>query len=1589
MLASDVTGNVSVVRNTEIANYYFNLGLKLRALELVEDSLRVTPAYTPLWLLKAKIHASLLDYAAAEEALSICIASDSTLQEAHLLNIQMNLQRSDRPEGEIQDKTSQAIRLAGEATFTRILSDVLLADPGFVITLPRLLAAWREAGDEVAWARDIMTAYERQDFPAALDILRRKEADPQADPRLLARLDFLLGRIMRATGHDSIARERLEKAGSLGFPVDEVSSSLALVHFGQGRFAEGADSLETVWRHSENPLAVLVKIADARLRSGGATRLLPLLDYALQSFPNASVLLGWRLAALSQVDPGAAEAYLAELVRRGATNGLLYGQILIARRQGDFARAREELAGIAQHVLDTQGFELPLHQVENWLITAEQSRLEQWKTETSLDRAADKLRQSGRNSDLAWIWEEQLQYRYAGDYRQMLEFIQDLVENGNVPLALDFAKRNLPDISVLGVALSRIDPVTFSNPRWDIVARILDEAGPLGNGSWPALFQAVGDIISTNTEHLTEAVEKLSRLPPETQALTLNYIDADGIPARLSIPGREFRRFLQELGELLLQGRFTEVFPLLIGSPQWDAPDATGQPVLNPGRLAEVILSSSEDKNETKELLSRLLAVDPENSQVNLAMATLGQQIGDPRLIERHLAAGLVKAEGGLRERLLALRAELAGNSQQQAEHLLNYISGNLGDNTVRLGLIRALVRANRFSEAKEQVAYLERQFQQGDTLVEFYLAMAYGDIGDYFNAEKIWRQLSRRYSHSQAALAGLGLTLNLQGKMRESLSILSGPVRLTGNGELAALAGEAALALSDFKGAMIMVDLGLAKEPDNFRLLQLGTQAAEALADPESLEKYSRAALEIRPYSIAMNTMFGQALASQEKWEEVEKHDQRLFELNPLNQSARERESERLIAIKAKPKEVWQNDHQLAVDFGTDPLLWIRAAISAASAGKFANAFALFNKMAIDAPNATVVTLAFDNLSLSPTPGVLSLADFEQHLRRLLQSMRFAGAENYGARAAREISAGKIPLQVVIGRTHPETLLALDDLLASLNGQAFLVVGGESLVEDTPLWPDAKLLQRLAETGRWGFLLTDYSPPELPGPTPEEPTSYWTQPNWLGERFETREEMHARLSQRLADLKAAAAKIAVDIKGWVYPSWGDYGQRTVKNTREAMSTVRQAVADNFPFALTRNPSGMWVPWSTSDPLRIPMRTVFAAIAPDDLAKAIMQNIPPRRAILELAKVKSWNGQLPAADRLFRRARELSLDRAETVYFHARNSQYEGDIPQAVEMTDDLWALEPPLPANSEVEDPFARNRERNATLLEDVNRLQRPLLRASPRWWEDDGGESYVGYSTRFSFHVNPRLELRFQGGQHSWRDTEGKTAGWEAGFGARYYFKRENWLSLDLKNVRAAKLQDQWEMAAAWHGAFSLAPFGTNGTFDLQYFHEGVESRPARLAEIMTDRLSLASNFRTGNRWETDAEIFQIFRTDNNQTRGINLRPTYRLFEMPLLRLGYWFNQADSDRDPEEYYAPLGYQAHQAVVIYRQNIGKQLVVNGLFSIGKAKTQTKDWSTVLRWTAGVQWKPNEIVDLGLNYSHLKLPDYELKAWGFEGGVRF
>jgi len=167
-------------------------------------------------------------------------------------------------------------------------------------------------------------------------------------------------------------------------------------------------------------------------------------------------------------------------------------------------------------------------------------------------------------------------------------------------------------------------------------------------------------------------------------------------------------------------------------------------------------------------------------------------------------------------------------------------------------------------------------------------------------------------------------------------------------------------------------------------------------------------------------------------------------------------------------------------------------------------------------------------------------------------------------------------------------------------------------------------------------------------------------------------------------------------------------------------------------------------------------------------------------------------------------------------------------------------------------------------------------------------------------------------------------------------------------------------------------------NGTYDLRYSYERVDTIEAMEAGIRSHHATLESHFRVLDFWEIWANENVESYTDGNRSFMLDGRIMRRLTEAPQFSLGYAYQFGSSDRNPEQYWAPLDLATHLAYATLAYVFTDRIRLNGYVGCGPSIARNTNWRFVTRTGARLTVVLTDSLRMDAQYAYYKTPNYTL-----------
>lgn len=1607
-------------------------GRAAEALTIINDALRIDPAYVPLWRAKVRLLLALGKHAEALQAVRTGLAfspEDDQLQQGLFRVLVVAPAKVAAAEGyDLGDYLSQVTqeRLA-------VLLVALLAEGhGPLDTgLGRVLDASSPLSGDMKSIATGLRSFAAGDAAGTMRALMPLHPSGHAERLLAARLAELAAVDFVKARQWTHAEEMLRKAQDFGLESWRRQTALGRVKMEQGRNAEALNTFLDGWRDDPEITTRVALIADAALASG---RHDIAVEYARRSYdfaPLSPAAQGSYVQALLRAgDVAGLEAFEERMEDAGNVDGVYYGHARELWSQRRYTEAVDLLA----KVREPRALEESLRSMALQLAQQAGSPEEARRYAALVARLPLVSGMPVLLRDVGWDFWKQNQWLAAADIwnKAMQVGLEDparrgqepgtfvgmatmlLLEKGETPEARAFLARWRPAVDMTGFGWSMVQ-----RGRYDLASKAFALGRTVSPEPYIALAEALAGLRNGLAEPVTPILRGLhARKSGQVGKATLVTLGTGGLAQNVTLVPSEARALYEAIAAEVLDQKLVDLYFWLM-PPRWVSgvpasiivawQTEAGKQLLRMGRPDEAdkyFQAALEHKAAAptaalyRSLLlrkaGRTAEADALAQQAGVAVAD-GLQGASSRPADEAAGRGpvglalgrangpLVRGASGIvspfdRHYVAGQVALLAGDTGTALDALEKALKLSPADVELRMQVITLLLGLGRQQDAVAASAWLEQRLASGDRTVRRAVAEAREALGDPEGAEPLWRELLDSAPHEQSYLAAYARNLTQQGRHAEVVAMLRHPVESGGNPALASILCSAEESLGRPADVLRHAEAGLAQSPMDLSLLRYAADAAQTLESHEAAAVFAERYLAINPGSQHMLALRGQELIAMERFDEAQRHYEDILSASPRNVDAL-RAMLTVGQTRNDPQMAYSYARRLHEAIPDDPSSRLRLGSAAAGASDFSTAYRELGSLR-DSGKAVLV-LQYPLMPGDDAPGVVGYRQFESHVQ-LLAARRavFLGLDDIVAGAdgrthPRETLPENSPAVMLLVAGAPmATLERMDALLQQHAARAVFIIDPADLDRVGKDGVEKVLLQRLASTGRWSFALTDGAAPAVTLPD-GSPGRFWGQRVLRADgSVETPVQMAERLNGRLATLSSLASDVPV--LAW-YPPAGLGPERLLHVTDEDLGIYRSAVGNSFALAFGATSEGFWLAGVPAQ--AVPVKIVIPGMDDEALALHLDRINPQHRAVLDLAKAHTWHGQYGRANDLYDEAAALPLAPGDVAYNRGANALFSGDVPTAKRLLDEAALASP---ESSGVE----RARKRAG------QEMKPSIAGRHTQWWDSDD-RSYSWSGVAGSMMPRDDLLLFGNAGSVAWgHDADGvgdtMLRGQDVTVGGRYFFRPGWWV--EASGTLTATDDGRSPFAgylATLHGPFATDMLRINGTFDLQFARERIDSLEAMRDGIRADRGNVMAEARVMDFWDVYANAGLIARTDGNTTTAFEGRILRRLMESPLVSFGYAFQTADSSADPDQYWAPQGVMTHLAYLSLSHRISDELRLGTNAGYGPSRSAGGDWEAVWRAGASVDYDFNEDLSLGLRYSHSETASYNRNEIWFELSYTF
>ena len=886
----------------------------------------------------------------------------------------------------------------------------------------------------------------------------------------------------------------------------------------------------------------------------------------------------------------------------------------------------------------------------------------------------------------------------------------------------------------------------------------------------------------------------------------------------------------------------------------------------------------------------------------------------------------------------------------------------------MRLETYRLALAQGEIEEATKQAAWFNKRIESGGAEYRSYLAEMWTGLGETSKALDQWERLSLSAPHIpyygvEAARAYFQL-----GSPGQALAVLEGLLHHTRNAIVFETIVEIHTALAAPEKAFNWAARGLKLSPTQ-NLRRQYCETAEVLGRyNEQTLATARAYLAEDAGYVPLALIEGRCLHELGRHKEARALHKALLARNPSfipglrwlrDDATRTRD---FAAAKGFAKRV----HDLTPE---DPEAMRRLAVTHAEGEEYRTALKTLRKLAKREPHADTPVLVYRGMVKHPYPGRVRTAQVRSHVEKL----RASGYVFAVPTDLRTPAGGPRVLLVFEDLSAPVTD-AVDDILHDNNARAVYAAGTSVLLKRTPGMPGPTQLKNMVNSGRWVIATRGAH-----GLRRVVINDEGNRGNPLTHRLydKNRESMDG-FATRIGSILDEAARGVSDPRVLVYP-FGDSGHVSLDTSPRELTTLDKAVADRFAYALFYDDTGFYN--SEQGTHRVPAKRVSPAWSSRDLLAHLRENNPGARARLELAKVLQWHRQHEDADHWFRVAQEAGANPADLNLNWSANAFYAGDFDLAREKLADAVSSGAPF----EKTDALARR----------IEAEHRPHLALEANGWDDNEGRDAGSYGIRADAWLHDRIAIEGFGSYDDWGHVDlGDENGVRYGAGV--------WLLLPYSiqmNARGWQLEldeaptgNRFNDFTGWDATLRMPCRFLNGYLGANVSRHEVETVEALRAGIYSDDYSLYIYSRIRDLWDVYGRATLLTRSggaiNDNDTAQFTGRIVRRFKERPYLGVGYRFRIADSDFDPDEYWAPEEFEQHQLYATARGDITERLSGSVSAETGYAQEQDEDWDFKWGGQSRLDYKARALT-IGVGVSYFEGPIYERLSWNGTVGITF
>ncbi len=941
------------------------------------------------------------------------------------------------------------------------------------------------------------------------------------------------------------------------------------------------------------------------------------------------------------------------------------------------------------------------------------------------------------------------------------------------------------------------------------------------------------------------------------------------------------------------------------------------------------MLRAREEYDRSLQLYIMVFTRDPERSSWYTFYSLILEQKGDEKAESLLNYLKESTPDGPIHEGIQGLLADHNKDRQNALKHYTKSIEGSPYQPALRQRLFRIQLEYGLNEAAGRNLEWFFKEVNMGRNELRSYLAEMLTRSGQSDRALTHWKLLNSVSPESSYYAVEAARILITQYKADQAMAVINDAMKYSKHArlyemkaEILRIQGEPAKALELASEAMIHAPSTALHRLYAESAENAGFITASQPAICSNVLLSASAVMKAQPGYEPMVQLYGRTLEAMNLTNEAIAHYESILARNNSHLPALN--ALRHLVVRSGNMEYAETLSDILETLKpSDPQIRRQAAVLAGEQQKFRDGLKRLRTISDVSPDSVLTTLVYRHVSAHPYPGRVNVSQILAHVHHLNKAgFTFLTPEDLPSLTAESSR----PVILLILNPDKEVFEKLDMALSEMKSVKLTCAVAPASLKPTPLGATlAQTIQQGVNAGRWYMMSS--------GPTdtsrkPCVPNGDLAGPFIHRRMFAGAEESIIEFSERIrSEVTHIVDSLgSTSTKSLYFPS-GNYGQFALDIEPGILKIVEETVRDNLQFAFHSDPSGFFVP----DPLAymIPARTVQPGWGVKDLKKHLLERNPILRSRFDEAKLLYWSRQYELARPAFMKLANTQFEEADVRYNLAASAFREGDLPRAI------TGFRSALHHNPD--------HDRASSMIGEVEDQYQPL--GSLRWlmWQDNEDRDYQTVGVGFNAYMNKTFRLGGRITREEWtRDDEETLEGNRLALPLHLYLNPGSWLSGEAWVMDLDEVDDITGGNLLYRHASPLL----SGYYKLRYTQQEVDTIDAIKAGIDEEVFTADTYSRIRDEWDLFLTARFRDRSDGNTTRSISTIIDYRLKENPFFAPGYRGTIANSDRNPDEYWAPIDFQEHLAYATLRGTENNLYYATSL-QAGVGKEGDEDWGFV------------------------------------------